>query len=65
MQATYVSVWDDSDRVSTPCEFNPSTKVVTDIEDSGAEPEGSLTDEYVVLPDGTELRKKDGAVFEY
>jgi hypothetical protein len=55
MKAKYVSVWDGG-TVTTNCQFNPVTKVVSDIESSDVEGLDMLEDEYVLLPDGTEVR---------
>lgn len=65
MKATYTSVWDGGINVETACEYDSETKVCTDIEDSGVTGVETLEDEYVTLPDGTELREKDGVTFEY
>ena len=55
MKAKFVSVWDGG-TVTTNCQFNPKTKVVSDIESSDIEGLDMLEDEYVLLPDGTEVR---------
>ena len=69
MKATYVSVWDDSLVCCSECSFNPATKEVTDIETADNADEAdfadSLTDEYVELADGTQLRSEDGVSFDY
>lgn len=56
MKAKFVSVWDGGTTVTTNCQFNPKTKVVSDIESSDIEGLDMLEDEYVLLPDGTEVR---------
>jgi hypothetical protein len=70
MEATYTSVFDDVDSVTTPCKYDPRTKRVFDIRDVGdgvviLTDANSLTDEFVTLPDGTELREADGVKFDY
>lgn len=65
MRATYTSVWDGGIEITTACEYDPTTKLVSDIEDSDVEGVETLEDEYITLPDGTELREKDGIKFEY
>lgn len=65
MNATYTSVWDGGIEITTDCEYDPNTKYVTDIGTSDVDGVEVLEDEYVTLPDGTELREKDGIVFEY
>lgn len=56
MKAKYVSVWDGGTTVTTNCQYNPQNKVVSDIESSDVEGLDMLEDEYVELPDGTEIR---------
>lgn len=67
MKATYTSVWDGGIEITTACQYNPDTKVVDDIEDSGVDGDSVdiMEDEYVTLPDGKELRVRDGVTFEY
>jgi hypothetical protein len=70
MKAKYVSVWDSGDVVcESPCDYNPDTKVCTNIETAenadDAENADMLTDEFVVLPNGDELREGDGVTFDY
>ena len=56
MNATFVSIWDGSNEIRTTCKFDPLTKDVTDIESSDVSGLDILFDEYVELPDGTEVR---------
>lgn len=56
MKAKYVSVWDGGIEVKTNCEYNPTTKEVYDIETSDVDGLDVCEDEYVLLPDGTEVR---------
>jgi hypothetical protein len=56
MKAKYVSVWDGGITVTTNCQYDQKTKVVSDIESSDVEGLDMLEDEYVLLPDGTEVR---------
>ena len=56
MKAKFVSVWDGGTTVTTNCQYNPVTKVVSDIESSDVEGLDMLDEEYVELPDGTEIR---------
>lgn len=55
MKATYVSIWDGDVRISTQCEFDPETKKVWNIQSADVNVE-ILEDEFVELPDGTEIR---------
>jgi hypothetical protein len=55
MKAKYVSVWDGG-TITTNCQYDQKTKVVSDIESSDVEGLDMLEDEYVLLPDGTEVR---------
>lgn len=69
MQATYVSVWSDGVVCTSPCRYNPVTKVCDDIGTASnaeeADTSDSLVDEYVLLTDGEKLREKDGVTFDY
>ena len=56
MKATYVSVWNRGTQVRTDCEFDPTTNMVTNIQQSPNEIEGTLDEEYIELPDGKEIR---------
>ena len=56
MKAEYVSVWDGGTTVTTNCQYDPQTKVVSDITTSDVEGLEYLDDEYVLLSDGTEIR---------
>jgi hypothetical protein len=62
----YTSVWDNGTAVTTPCEYDADTKTVSNIKVSDVDVgEAQLVDEYVELPDGTELRASDGVTFDY
>lgn len=69
MRATYTSVFDGSVSCTSPCLFDEDARVVSDIEpaenNADAEFTHAITDEYVTLPDGTELREEDGVKFDY
>jgi hypothetical protein len=69
ISATYVAVFDDRVVCRSPCVYDPKSKIVTDIGTADntdeAENADARTDEYVYLPDGTELREDDGVVFDY
>jgi len=54
--ATFVSVWDGGIEIRSNCEFNPISKEVTDIDIAEVDGLETLEDEYVELPDGTEIR---------
>lgn len=54
--ATFVSVWDGGIEIRSHCEFNPISKEVTDIDIAEVDGLETLEDEYVELPDGTEIR---------
>lgn len=56
MKAKYVSVWDGGIEVKTNCQYDPTTKEVYDIETSDVDGLDVCEDEYVLLPDGTEVR---------
>jgi hypothetical protein len=67
--ATYVSVFDDYLVCRSHCVYDTESKVVADIgtADNADEAENAdaRTDEYVRLPDGTELREENGVIFDY
>jgi hypothetical protein len=65
IKASYTSVWDGGIRVTAPCEYDPDTKTVMNIEQSGVDGVEDLEDEYVTLPDGADLREEDGVTFDY
>lgn len=56
MKAKYVSVWDGGTTVTTNCQYNPQTKVVSEIESSDIEGLDICEDEYLILEDGAEIR---------
>jgi len=56
MVAVYVSVWDDGIEIKTSCKYDSNTKVVSEIECSDVDGLDILEDEYILLPDGTEVR---------
>lgn len=56
MNGTYVTIWDGGTEISSNCKFNPDTKVVSEIEMVAVEGLDILEDEYILLPDGTEVR---------
>lgn len=56
MKAKYVSVWDGGTTVTTKCEYDPQTNVVSDIGSAEVEGLEICEDEYVELPDGSEIR---------
>ncbi len=55
MTAKFVSIWDDGVNITTSCNYDEETKIVSDIE--CADVDGLdldvLQEEYVLLPDGT------------
>ena len=56
-KATYTSVWDDAVNVTTTCEYDDETHEIGNVlvvEITGVD---CLTDEYVTLEDGRELRR--------
>jgi hypothetical protein len=70
MKAIYTSVWDDGDvTCESSCEYDPDIMRVSDIETAenaeDADDANALTDEFITLPDGTELRESDGITFEH
>ena len=69
VSATYVAVFDDYLVCRSRCSYRPESKTVTDIEAADnadeADHTNARTDEYVRLPNGTELREEDGVVFDY
>ena len=67
MKATYVSVWNGVTQIRTICDFDPETKMVSNVEISGTDIEGTLDEQYIELPDGQEIRNftnDEGQVFE-
>lgn len=63
MNAIYVSVWDGGVEVRTSCQYNPKTRIVSDIESSDVEGLDNLEREYIELPDGTEIEVMDFDTF--
>jgi hypothetical protein len=57
-KATYISVWDDGTPIETSCEFDRETNTASNIESADVSEEDIdvLTDEFVLLSDGTEIR---------
>lgn len=62
--ATYTSIWEYGDAITTCCVYDPLTKRCTDTKMSDALPTGSMVDEYVTF-DGSQLRADDGVTFDY
>ena len=56
MKAKYVSVWDGGVEVKSNCDYNPTNKGVSNIETIDIDGLDILDDEYILLPDGTEVR---------
>lgn len=56
IKAKYVSVWDGGNEVKSKCQYNPDTKVVSDVDSVEVDGLDILEDVYVLLPDGTEVR---------
>lgn len=56
MKAIYVSVWDGGIEIRTNCQFDPTTKEVSNIEVAAVDGLDVLEDEYIELPDGEEVR---------
>lgn len=57
IKASFVSVWDGGTQIVSPCRFNDVTKDVEEIESvEVGESVDVLEDEFVLLPDGTEVR---------
>jgi hypothetical protein len=63
-EAVYVSVWNVDEEISTSCLYNSETMVCTKIQSSDDQPDGVLTDEYVVF-EGGHYRAEDGVIFDY
>ena len=60
MKAKFVSVWDGGYEIETDCDYNPDTKIVSNIEVSeDCETVEHLDREFIRLPDGTELELHD------
>ena len=57
IKATYVSVWDDSTAIESPCVYDPMLNVVYDIQQSNVDVSGLevLTDEYVEFENGDRI----------
>jgi len=69
VRAQYTSVFDDNIKCTSACMYDPNSMRVYDIATAenaeDAENADSRTDEYVTLPDGTELREDDDVTFDY
>lgn len=55
MNVTFTSVWDGGSLVKTPASYNPETHLIEVDSPVDFDPDGSLTMEYITLPDGTDL----------
>lgn len=55
VEVTFVSEWNHNDLVETKAKFNWNTGEVVEVESSDEEIEGTITRQYIVLSDGTEL----------
>ena len=62
IRAKYTSVWDYDLELTSDCEYEPDTNTCFDIESLDVDIDGVLTDEYVTLPTGEEIRD---CTFEY
>ena len=51
VEATFITVWDDTLRVSTTCNVNMDTKEVTDIEPAEVFNVNTCTGQYVEIDD--------------
>ena len=56
MKAKYTSVWDGGVNIITNCDYDPATKIVSKIESVDPGKVRDLDDEFVTLPDDTEVR---------
>lgn len=59
MKAIYVSVWDGCTTIESNCNYDDHLNVVSDVEiiDVDGMDINVLTDEYVILPNGQEIRE--------
>ena len=55
IDALFTSVWNHRCKITTKCKINTGTREIFDIEVSDTSVEGTLDEEYVTLPDGTEF----------
>lgn len=56
MKAKYVSVWDGGIELVSNCQYDKRKNIVYDIQDTHDINLEVLEDEYVLLPDGAEVR---------
>lgn len=56
MKAKYTSVWDGGVNITTNCDYDPKTKKVSNIETVDPGKVQHLDDEFITLPDDTEVR---------
>jgi len=56
MKAKYTSVWDGGINITTNCDYDPQTKKVSNIESVDPGNVQDLDDEFITLPDDTEVR---------
>jgi hypothetical protein len=59
MKVTYISIWDNCTEVSTSCNYNVDSKCVTGVESSDIKGVDVLTEEYIELPNGVTIDRKD------
>lgn len=57
IRATYVSIWDGGQRIESQCDYNTDTREVEDVDTMDVDTMGLdvLEEEFVELPDGTEI----------
>lgn len=56
---TYVTVWDGDTEIKTNAKYNPESKLVFDIVIVDGKTLRNLTEEYILLPDGTKLEVEE------
>jgi hypothetical protein len=68
MQAIYVTVWNHGSTViRTACTISQPVNLVENVVQSDVEIEGTLDEQYIELPDGTQVRNfvtDDGNTYE-
>lgn len=61
MKAIYTSVWDDSEVIDTLCNYDPKTRIVSELECVEVDDLdiSVLTDEYITLSSGEIIQREN------
>lgn len=67
MKAIYTTIWDDTEVIETSCDYDNITNQVTNVESEDVDDLDLdiLTDEFIVLEDGTKIDRDDFLLEDY